>query len=637
MCGIFGYIGPDEAGLLGRMGAALVHRGPDDDGFFSDGRVHLGMRRLSIIDVAGGKQPVFSEDGQVVVIYNGETYNFRQLTLELQALGHRFATHSDSEVVAHAYEEWGEDCLLRLHGMFAFALYDRRRSVLLLARDRVGMKPLYLAEPDGQLIFASEVKGLLQSTRVPRRVNTSWLDAYLALRYVPQPETLFEGIRVLPAGHAMRVDLERGESHTWRYWQPTLTNGPYRSDGEYLDAFDAAFRGAVSSHLMSEVPVGAYLSGGVDSSAIVAVMSQLTHPVRTFSIGFGAPSDETAQARALAEHLGTDHHEIQCRPEHFELLPKMLYHLERPIGDALILAYYLLAQETAKHIKVVLAGEGADELFAGYSFHKVIQWVERYSKLIPEGVDRHLVVPAIRRAPVDLLDRFFVFPAYLGDEGRAKVADFLAGYRHRGPYGNSLALRTLFGPAERAALYSRDFAQAQADYEARPGRLDLPPSDGPFLDRLLAMQFEDWLPDFALLRQDKSSMAHSLELRLPFLDADLVDLAFQMPPHLKLRGLTDKYIERKWAERILPPENTRRSKNPFYLPVEFFFRHPYLRDLIADCLSPASVLRRGYFDPAAVTRLAARMESREFVIIKQVMALVILELWHRIFIDGERI
>lgn len=639
MCGIFGFAGFDEPGALARMGERIRHRGPDGDGFYEQGEVHLGMRRLAIIDLAGGRQPVTNEDGLLALVYNGEIYNHPALMAELQARGHHFASRCDTEVIVHAWEEAGAACLPRLKGMFAFALHDRRDGSLTLARDRSGMKPLYYHFQDGRLVFGSEIKALLECAAVPRRPNPAAIDAYLALRYVPNPATLFEGIQVLPAGHCLR--WQAGSLKVWRWWDVPLTAGPYLAEDEALEAFDECFTRAVQSHLLSDVPVGAYLSGGVDSSAIVATMARLGGPVRSFALGFGTPEDETGQARALAERLGSQHSEILCRPEDFDLLPKMVWHLERPIGDALILAYYLLAQETSRHVKVVLSGEGADELFAGYSFHKVLAWTERYRRLVPGAVNEQLVAPALRRLPVDLLDRFFVFPAKLGREGRDRVADFLAGYDERGLYGNYTWLRTLFSPADRSRLYAQQFRQiaqldtlaAHAAYQA--GRPLADPRSASFLDRLLALQFDDWLQDFALLRQDKSSMAHSLELRLPFLDNDLIDLAFRLPPRWKLRGLRDKVIERKWAERVLPPENTRRSKVPFYFPAEFFVGQPALARLIERTLSPEALRRRGYFEPRAVASLAGRLADGEFLVVKQVMALVILELWHQIFIDGE--
>lgn len=631
MCGIFGFCGFDDPALLGRMARALVHRGPDGEGCFVHDHFAMGMRRLSIIDLAGGDQPIYNEDRTLAVCYNGEIYNYVELMDELHALGHRFATRCDTEVIVHAYEQWGIDCLQRFNGMFAFALYDLPRRELVLARDRAGQKPLYYHQRNGRLVFASEVKAILEAEHVERRCNVDAIDAYLGLRYVPQPDTLFEGIHVLPAAHYMR--LRRGEATVTRYWDVSLHQGAYRSDDEYREVLEDEFARAVRLTLRSDVPVGAYLSGGVDSSLVVAAARHHTDRLNTFSIGFGSAIDETAQARSLADRLGCTHHEVIIGAEDFRDLPRAVWHLERPIGDALILAYYKLAEETARHVKVVLSGEGADELFAGYSFHKIIRWTESYHRLVPAALTRGVAVPLLDAVPVDLLDKLFVYPAHLGRKGKEKTVDYLRHYARRDLAENYVALRALFGLGERRGLYAPGFVAHATDAWIRRAADER----GPFLDRLLKLQFDDWLQDNLLLRQDKSTMAHSLELRVPFLDHNLIELAFRMPPHLKVRGLTDKYIERELARTLLPAANVKRSKNPFYLPLEAYYQRPELRELVRMTLDPARVRRRGYFDPAAVQGLVARMDTGEFLYLKQVLALVILELWHLIFMDRQQL
>ena len=632
MCGIFGFVGFDDPDLLRRMGTALAHRGPDGEGYYRCGPVSLGMRRLSIIDLAGGDQPIYNEDRSIAVCYNGEIYNYVELAEELRARGHRFETRSDTEVLVHGYEEWGEGLLDRLNGMFAFALYDQRREELFLARDRAGQKPLYYTRANGHFLFASEIKALLESPRVERRPHLPAIDSYLTLRYVPQPETLFAGIHVLPAAHSLR--LGRAGMTVRRYWAVPERTGPYRTQPEYEEELAELFDHAVRLTLRSDVPVGAYLSGGIDSSLVVAAARPHVRDLNTFSIGFGSPIDETGQARELAGRLGCTHHEVQCRPSDFEALPRALWHLERPIGDALILAYYKLAEATGRQVKVVLSGEGADELFAGYSFHKILTWTERWHGMVPAFVTRRLLAPMIDAAPVDLLDRFFVYPAHLGRKGRRKTADFLRHYSRRTLNQNYVALRALFDHGERQELYTEAFRETATDAWLRAESPSAAPA-APFLDRLLRLQFNDWLQDNLLLRQDKNTMAHSLELRCPFLDHRLIEFAFGLPPSLKVHGLTDKYLERRLGRRLLPPENVTRSKNPFYFPVEFFRDHREVERLIALTLDPARVRRRGYFDPGAVARLLGQMPQGEFLVVKQVMALVILELWHMIFIDRE--
>ncbi len=630
MCGIFGFAGFEDPKLLERMSKVLAHRGPDGEGYLHCGRVSMGMRRLSIIDLEGGDQPIYNEDRTIAVCYNGEIYNYPELMEELQRRGHRFSTHCDTEVLVHGYEEYGIEVLDRLNGMFAFALYDLRRGELILARDRAGQKPLYYYHKDGRFLFASEIKAILEADGVERCCNERALDSYLALRYVPQPETLFGGISVLPAAHYLR--LRNGQLSTRRYWRLELSTGEYKKESEYFEEFQHLFVDAVRIAMRSDVPVAAYLSGGVDSSLVVAVMRRFTDHLKTFSLGFGSAIDETGQAEELARRLGCEHQTVLCGPEELERLPRAVWHLERPIGDALILAYFRLAEAASQHGKVVLSGEGADELFAGYSFHKIIKWTEAYDRWVPRAVTRRLTVPLLAAAPVDLLDRFFVYPAHLGARGKAKTVDYLRRYAERSLSQNYVALRALFDQGERHALYAGPLKELASDGWQRGTE----PPPGPFLDRLLSLQFDDWLQDNLLLRQDKNTMAHSLELRAPFLDHRLIELAFRMPPGLKVRGLVDKYVERELARRLLPPENVRRSKNPFYFPLEDFRTRPELQELVRMTLDPERVRRRGYFDPAAVRQLVTLMETGEFLYLKQVLSLVILELWHMVFIDNQR-
>lgn len=634
MCGIFGYWGCGDGGmaLLRRMADVLRHRGPDGEGFFEDGRFGMGMRRLSIIDPEGGWQPMRNEDGSVTVCQNGEIYNYVELAEELAGLGHTFRTRSDTEVIVHAYEEWGTGCLERFNGMFAIALYDRPRGRLFLARDRCGQKPMYYHEGGGRLVFASEVKAILCADWVERAPDPEAIDPYLALRYVPEPRTMFRGVVTLPAAHYLTIE-DGGSPRVERYWDIRLAgaDADYPDDAEALDMVEAGFRDAVRLTLRSDVPVGAYLSAGVDSSLVAATMSGMHDDLHTYSIGFGSPGDETADAAETARLLGTTHHEVQCGPGDFDLLPRIVWHMDRPVGDALILAFYRLAEETARDLRVVVGGEGADEIFAGYSFHKIIQLVEGYDRLVPGWLHGGLAMPALRATPWRLLDRLFEFPAALGERGKERLVDFLGHYRTRDLFANAMALRTLWGAADRAALYADGFRDRLTDAWIPPVR------DGgdPFLDRLLKLQWDEWLQDWCIIRQDKNTMAHSLEYRLPFLDHNLIELLFRLPPRLKARGMRDKIIERRLAARLLPPAVVNRPKNPFFLPMEFFFEHPAIGRLIDLTLDPERVRRRGYFRPEAVAALRARMGTREFVTLKQVMSLVILELWHMVFIDGE--
>ncbi len=632
MCGIFGYAGFVEEGLLERMAASVLHRGPDGEGFFRSGRFAMGMRRLSIIDLQNGWQPIYNEDRTLAVCYNGEIYNYVELVEELRALGHTFRTRSDTETIVHAYEEWGIDCLKRFNGMFAFALHDTRSGKTFFARDRCGQKPFYYYNANGRFVFASEAKAILESAHVPRACNIAAIDAYLALRYVPEPRTMFEGIYTLPAAHWMTLDAG-GRVETGRYWDIMLpdptTRGGGASEQELLDEVEEMLAQAVRLTMRSDVPVGGYLSAGVDSSLLVALMTRSSERVNTYSIGFNSPIDETRDAAETARLLGTTHHEIHCAPEDFELLPKIVHHMDRPVGDALILAFYKLAEGAAKDLKVIISGEGADEIFGGYSFQNVIQLAEWYHQLVPGFLHRGAAMPVLRSLPVEFLTKFFVFPAKLGEQGKERLVEFFGQYGQRTLFENYVALKTLWGRDARTALYTERF-KSMASESWIPAVRD---GGGLFLDRLLKLQWDEWLQDWCIIRQDKNTMAHSLEIRLPFLDHHLIELAFRVPPRLKNNGFKDKIVERRLAEKLLPREVTRRKKNPFFLPMEFFYDHPQIRNLIRSTLNEDQVRARGYFDPTYVNALVNRMETREFVYLKQVMSLVILELWHQVFID----
>lgn len=637
MCGIFGFAGFMEDGLLERMARSIRHRGPDGQGYYEEpegAAFGMGMTRLSIIDLEAGWQPIYNEDNTIAICYNGETYNYVELREELESRGHVFRTHSDTEVVVHGYEEWGiEGILHRMNGMFALCLYDSVQQEFFLARDRCGQKPLYYWRQFGRFLFGSEVKSFLQSQHFSAQPNLDAIDPFLTLRNVPEPLTMFQGVYTLPASHYLRYQMVAGGFSVHRYWEVPLLDARtarYRREEEYFEEFEALFDDCVRLCMRSDVPVGAYLSAGVDSSLTVAGMTRYSSNINTYSIGFDSPVDETPAARETAAFLGTNHHEITCKPEDFDLLPKVVYHMDRPVGDALIIAFYKLAHGAAKDLKVVLGGEGADEAFAGYSFQGVITKVERIRRMM-SGITP-FAATAFSLTPASVLNKFFTFPADLGSQGKKRVVDFLRHYEKRDLNENFNALRTLWSADEREAVYAAQWKPlAGTRWMAHEKQKD---KKGPFLDRLLKLQYDEWLQDWALIRQDKNTMAHSLEYRLPFLDHRLIELAFTMPAHLKINGKTDKYIERRLADKVFPPHIARRAKIPFYLPVEYFLEQPQFQALVRETLNEDAVRARGYFDPKRVSWLIAQMHrTREFIYCKQVVSLVILELWHRVFVD----
>jgi asparagine synthase (glutamine-hydrolysing) len=635
MCGICGYIGLQPSGdLLQQMAGVLVHRGPDEDAQFLHEKVGLAARRLSIIDIAGGHQPIFNEDRSIALVFNGEIYNYQQLFTQLEGGRHRFRSRCDAEVIVHLYEEEGISCLHHLRGMFAFALYDLKQSKLYLVRDRLGIKPLYYWQQGHQLLFASEIKAILEYEKVPREPNPHAIDSYLQFRYVPGPESLFSGIKKLPAGHWL--SYRNGESELSRYWQPIFHEGPYKSDSHYEEQFSEIFSNSVRSHLVSDVPVGAFLSGGVDSGAIVATMSRMvSQPVRTFSVGFGWEGDELSAARDVANRLECEHFEVRCEAEDLRLLPKIVWHLDEPVGDAIILPMFLLSRLAGENVKVVLSGEGGDETLGGYLFHKMMMWAKSYARWTNSFLRQQVIAPLSARIPISVLNRGFAFPASLGQRGRIKLTDYLMMIGEQPPEAEYRFLISLFDQRDRLALYDGDLRlriDAGASVNEHPPLSDV----GPYLNTILGLQYADWLPDDILMKADKLSMANSVEARVPFLDHEFVEFLFQAPPHLKLGRLANKILLRRYLGKILPGKAAHQPKKAFYVPMERYLDTPVFKEFLAICLSEESVRRRGYFKWAAVSDLIKKARGTgDFVFTKQVVSLVILEMWHRIFIDRE--
>lgn len=631
MCGICGFVGLADRELLERMTNTLFHRGPDAGGIFHEDGVGFGHRRLSIIDLTGGQQPMATPDGQMVIVFNGEIYNYRELRKELEADGARFETESDTDVLLRVFERHGIGAFPKLNGMFALAVWDRRKRELTLARDRVGIKPLYFVEHMGRLYFGSETKALLCARDWPRTLNAHAIHDYLGLRYVPGDVGMFREVRRLRPGHWLR--WRDGHIETGSYWSPPVYEGlPTRSEDEYLEELEVTLEASVRRRLVSDVALGAYLSGGLDSSVIVALMSKIgTGPVKTFSVGFDYEHDELGEAAATAKLLGCDHHEVECRADDVLLLPEIVRHSDEPLGDAIAIPMYKLAREAKKQVTVILTGEGADEIFGGYLFHKVMWAADVYRRLAPGPVRRFAIEPLLSLAPASLLNLAFRYPAYLGDRGKQKAVDYLKligsgdldkGYRH---------LISLFDARDLAPLYTEQFHSMLA---GQPRLWEFPVDhQGSRFDQLLRLQFGHWLPDNMLLRNDKMSMASAIEGRVPFLDHELIDFAFRLPRELRLRRLVGKYALRRLAERVLPRKTAHRRKMPFYVPIENYFQQPRFAEMMDDLLGEEAVRRRGLFRPATVEELRRSMRRKEFLFVKQAFTLMTLELWFREFVD----
>jgi len=615
MCGIAGWVGPPDAAAMERMRRAIRHRGPDDEGEFFDAHATLIHQRLSIIDVAGGHQPIASEDGRFVLVFNGEIYNYAELRSELIGKGHRFATRSDTEVIVHLFEDLGPSCCERLLGMFAFAIWDRRERILFLARDRLGVKPLFYARTSDRFLFASELKAILAHGGLRGEIDPQGLDQYLTFMYVPAPMTIVRGVSKLPPGQTLT--FENGCVRSSVYWRlPSAEEvGDWPSIEVASDELEDRLQRAVQCRLMSEVPLGAYLSGGLDSSIVVALMARAGGgEVNTFSVGFEEPGfDERRHSRRVAEAFGTRHRELVVGSyDARELLPRIVHALDEPVADAAAIPTYLMAELTKRHVTVVLTGEGADELFAGYSHYKILAAGDRAALLSPAA----LVGAARRLAGHGLVGRGLEYASRLRDRAEAW-----------------LALKSVFTPSEKASLYTdslRDAVTSSAPADEIV-RQHLVGNDGPFLNQLLRFDLATWLPDDLLVKVDRMTMAHAVEGRVPYLDHRVVEMVMRLPPRWKLWGLTDKRILRRIGRKLLPAGIARRPKTGFAVPVGRWAAGD-LRELIEECLGPRSLARRGLFRPRFVARLLDRRSYPMFQR-RQLWTLLCLELWCRECLD----
>lgn len=633
MCGIYGQLSLSTNNQISASAEAavdfLTHRGPDERGMWQDDDVFLGVCRLSIIDLVGGQQPIWNEGDTCCIVYNGELYNFLDLRPELEAKGHVFRTRSDTEVILHAYEEWGPDCLRRFNGMFAIAVWDEQRKLLFLARDRIGEKPLYYYQDSNRLIFASEIKAILADPTVPRQLNLRGLVNFLAFGHAVAPETIYQNIYKLLPGHSLIA--KNGHIQIVQYWdvgeELQLPDDTVLAEDEYAERILSLLDDSVRRRMIADVPVGAFLSGGVDSSAVVALMKRhATSRVKTFSLGFsiGGAYNELADARQVAEYLNTEHYELQV--EHVDLvrtLRTLVYHYDEPFGDAACFPLYLLSRFARQRVKVVLTGDGGDELFGGYRRYAADQVASLYQRLpgaltnrwIPALVDR---LPRLRRVkrsvqtlPItDPARRYAAWLVFFTPEMQAK----------------------LLQPDIYAAVLEHDPTWPYLQYYA--GLNSSTAAD--HLNRLMNVDLKTRLVDAYMEKTDKATMACSLEARLPLLDHRLVELAFQIPGRYKIRGWSTKRIFRRAVSRLIPPAVLRKPKHGFAVPTDPWFRGD-LKSFTFEVLLDERTRRRGYFNAPVVERMwREHIEGRHIWDI-HLWLLVNLELWHRIYLDGEAV
>jgi asparagine synthase (glutamine-hydrolysing) len=633
MCGIAGKLslepgGRVDAASVRRMCRTLAHRGPDDEGVHVDRELGMGMRRLKIIDLATGRQPMANEDGTVWTVFNGEIYNYRELRRSLERAGHRLATTSDTEVIVHLYEDHGEDFVQHLAGMFALAVWDARRRTLLLARDRLGIKPLYYLADGRRLLFASEIKALLPDS-LSRTVDLQALDDYLALGYVPGPRTIFSAVKKLQPGHLLRCGP--GGIAERRYWRLTYpaAPGPARPAASYAEELRALLKHVTAEHLLSDVPLGVFLSGGVDSSTLVALMRELSvDPLRTFSIGFAERSyNELDDAGAVARAFGTDHHELVVRPDAATLLHALVRAFDEPFADSSAIPVYCVSRLARQHVTVALSGEGGDEAFGGYITYRAYKVAGAYRRL-PRALTA--LIPAIvRRLPTSHRRVSFDYKAKRFVEGA-----FLP------PADAHCWWKAIFSPDARAALHATDPGAEDAVRFYRDGWEACGATEP--LTRLQHIDLSVYLPDDLLVKADRMSMATSLEVRVPFVDHRVVEFAAGLPADLKVRRLTTKYILKRAMAGTLPRRTLAGRKRGFNVPLAAWLTRE-LRELVHDVLSESRVRRDGFFDPTVVSALVRGHENRQADYSRNIYALLMFSLWREEYggpstegQDGER-
>lgn len=621
MCGISGWVNrdsskPADAGILKKMNQTLCHRGPDEEGFYVKENAGLAMRRLAVIDVQGGHQPISGEDGTAWVVFNGEIYNFKELRAQLESKGHVFRTKSDTETIVHAYEEYGDACVKHLRGMFAFALWDEKRNRLLIARDRIGKKPLYYAEYDGALIFGSELKSILEYPGMPRRTNLQAIHHYLSLQYVPEPWTAFDGIYKLPPAHT--AVWEKGQLKLEKYWELSYDNKWTGSEDELSDELTGRLREAVKIRLVSDVPLGIHLSGGIDSSVITALAAQSAAKVKTFSMGFEEETfSELPYSREVAKQYATDHQEFILTFKHVpELLETLAGHFDEPFADPSAVPVYYLSRETRKHVTVALNGDGGDELFGGYPRYGLDDFANGYS-MLPKALTLG-IVPAL----LNLFEQPMNMP---GERNWMAGLKRLAQAVQVPESANMIRWSSYFQEDFKAQFWRRGAAGFESTVDWMSRIHASIKASGP-LDRKLGTDVLTYLPGDLLVKADRMTMAHSLEGRSPFLDHEFMEWAARVPENMKLKGRVSKYLLKKAAKKLLTPAVLNKGKQGFGIPVGAWFRGP-LASWTRERLLQDSARLNDYFKPELIQKLFREHEAGKTNHGNKLWALIMFELW----------
>jgi asparagine synthase (glutamine-hydrolysing) len=621
MCGICGYCGLEDDNLLKKMTEAIKHRGPDDVGFFSDQDIGLGIRRLSIIDLISGKQPIHNEDESIWIVYNGETYNFRELRLSLEKIGHKFYTNSDTEVIVHAYEEFGENCVNKLRGMFAFAIWDSNKKKLFLARDRLGIKPLYYGIIDGNLFFGSEIKSILEYEAYKPQINISAIHDYLSYSYIPAPKTIFKDIHKLPPAHILLYT--NGRISIKEYWHLAFPQKENNGKEFYIKKTRELLKESVRLRMISDVPIGVYLSGGIDSSAITGLMSQMSdQPVKTFTIGFNDEEfDESEYARCVSDYFDTEHHEYIVESDAFKLLPKIVKQHDEPFGNATSIIHYLISVQIRKNVKVALSGTGGDEIFAGYPKYLGMRLAEYYCK-IPRMIRKNSIEKIL-----------YLLPESRKETDYVRWGKLFVNAASLSPPERYYSMVIYFSEKEKHDLYSNGFKDNNFEnsFEFVKKMFDSAPVND-FERQTFYTEIKSFLPYNILEYTDKTSMAASLETRVPFLDHKLVEFSASVPYSIKLKGCNMKYLLKKAVKDFLPKKILKRKKMGFTPPTGLWLDRD-LKDLIDEYLSKEVIDQRGYFNYSSVDKLLKQHRSGKKNLGVKIWSLICLEEWQRIYMD----
>ncbi len=612
MCGICGIVNLSDKNLIKKMADVIEHRGPNDQGFYIDENVSLGNRRLSIIDLSGGHQPLSNENATVWITFNGEIYNFQELRKELEGK-HKFSTNSDTEVIVHLYEEFGEDCVKKLRGMFAFAIWDSKKKSLLLARDRLGKKPLYYAKVGGKFLFASEIKSILQYPEIKREANKHAVNYYISLHYVPGPLTLFNGIKKLLPGHI--AIYKENKLSVKKYWDLKFAPDD-KSDEYYFKKFWSLLTESVKMRLISDVPLGVYLSGGLDSNAILSIMNQInketgdSESIKTFTVGFDDPNfGELDFGRISADYFGTDHRELVLKNDSIKILPEIVWHYDEPVANTASIPVYLLSKITKKYVTVVLTGEGGDELLAGYAQYKKIRKLENL--FLPEQLKK---VSERLTKVTKKFSRYFKYISAVGELDK-----------------NFLFFVADFDDQDKNEILSEEFSHWLEGKEqiSQFVRSYLNKQKADTISKVLYLDVKMSLPDDMLMKLDKMTMAHSIESRTPLLDHFLAEFCATIPNRLKLNANTGKLILRKTLAGKVPEVILKKPKTGFSIPKVAWLEE--IKELIPQILSEESIRKRGYFNNKIINVINKPSENSQ-----RIWSLLMLEIWHRIFIDSEK-